>query len=131
SGVPLGEIRGALATLTEAAGSAADAGLLDRVGAAYRPDATIGGAYVTLLRGVLEPLGIAVLDASHPATRRAAEPVLRRALARAEAVERCLEQRAAEIAAAGHAVQVEPVAGLSLVFSSEGGLRRRLPVREA
>ena len=48
--------------------------MLDALRAAYAPDATVGRAYVTFLRAVLEPMGIAVLDAWHPATRAAAAP---------------------------------------------------------
>ena len=51
-----------------------------RCARAYHPDATVGGAYVQLLRAVLEPLGIAVLDAWHPAVRAAARPTLVEAL---------------------------------------------------
>ena len=117
SDVPLGDLQTARAALAQACGSAAH-GVLDLVDAAYVPHATIGAAYVQLLRGLLEPLGIAVLDASHPALRKAADGLLRRALTQALPIQEALRLRAQEITAAGYTPQVEVGAGLSLVFRS-------------
>lgn len=130
SAVPLGDVAELLERLLSACGSAADGRVIAAVTRAYSAEATMGGAYLELLRGLLEPLGIVVLDASHPATRAAGEPLLRRALERGEAIERAGAERAREIEDAGFSPQVDPVRGLSLVFTNEGGARRRLPVRE-
>jgi uncharacterized protein YllA (UPF0747 family) len=77
---------------------------------------------------LLAPLGIAVLDASHMAVREAADPVLRRALARAVPLHEALEARSAALEAAGLSPQVELVAGRSLVFrtasTAEGRVQR-------
>lgn len=127
--VPLGDTSAALAALREACGSAASGGVLDEVQSAYVPHATIGAAYLQLLRALLEPLGIAVLDASHAATRGAADPFLRRALVRAATVSAGLSARTAEIRAAGFAPQVEIVENLSLVFRTSIGRAGRGPER--
>ncbi len=119
SDVPLGDLTAARAALVSACGSAAHAGVLELIDAAYVPHATIGGAYLQLLRALLEPLGVAVLDASHPALRAAADPFLRQALRRSGAVQTALQARTHAIAAKGYAPQVDVVDGLSLVFRTQ------------
>ena len=135
--VPLGAMDMAHAQLRAASGSAAHAQLLEMVCAAYQPDATIGDAYVRVLRALLEPLGIAVLDASHASLKAATHPVLVQALENAEAVDRALRTRTEAIRDAGFAPQVELVDGLSLVFASERAavgaarVRTRVPIADA
>jgi bacillithiol biosynthesis cysteine-adding enzyme BshC len=137
--VPLGDVRENLARLRDASGSVAHPEILAQVESAYVPHATIGAAYVHLLRALLEPLGIAVLDASHAAFRSAADPFLRRALTKAAPVASALAQRTREIREAGFAPQVEPIDDLSLVFRtqlSESGrerdrVRERIPIADA
>jgi uncharacterized protein YllA (UPF0747 family) len=104
--------------LAGACGSAAQASVLDFVSDAYVAHATIGEAYVQLLRALLEPLGIAVLDASHPACRAAADPFLRRALLRAAPIAEALGARTDVIRRAGFDPQVEVMDELTLVFQS-------------
>ena len=70
---------------------------------AYHDGATIGDAYVALLRDILEPLEIAVLDVSHPCVARASAAVLGRAATRAEAVAEAVRRRSEAIVAAGYA----------------------------
>ena len=92
----------------------------------------MGEAYLRLLRALLEPLGIAVVDASHPALREMAAPVLRSALERADDLERALRARSDSIRAAGYMPQVEHLPDLTLVFAEESdGEKRRIPLREA
>ena len=131
--VPLGEETPALLQrLVSAAGSAVYAEALEAARETHRPGATVGDAYVRLLRVLLEPLGIAVLDASHPAVRDAGFNVLRRALLQAPAIEQALSERTTAITAAGHAPQVPDVAGRSLVFRyGADGRKARLTVAEA
>jgi bacillithiol biosynthesis cysteine-adding enzyme BshC len=131
--VPLGDdVPELLRRLEQTAGSAAFAPALDALRGAYRPGATVGDAYVVLLRALLEPLGIAVLDASHPAVREAGFHSLRRALLGAAEVERVVAARSAEITAAGFTPQVPDVAGRSLVFRSDGdGRKERVAVADA
>lgn len=136
SDVRLGETRALLDRLRAASGSAANARVLELAASAYVPHATIGAAYVHLLRGLLEPLGIAVLDAAHPAVRRAADPFLRRALGESASIASALAARSVEIANAGFAPQVETIETLSLVFRttidrSGTATRERVPVASA
>ncbi|MGH7717647.1 MAG: bacillithiol biosynthesis protein BshC, partial [Gemmatimonadaceae bacterium] len=129
--VPLGNVSPLVESLARGAGAAVYADALDAVREAYHEGETIGGAYVELLRRVLEPLGVAVLDAGHAAVRRAAAPMLHQALARGVEIERALVARAREIETAGYSPQVSLVPGLTLVFDARDGDRRRVPLREA
>ncbi len=128
---PLGDVSALLESLARGAGSASYAEVIDAVRTSYDAHSTVGSAYVALLRILLEPLGIAVLDAGHEAVRRAARPTLRRALERGDEVERALLARDAELTAAGHAPQVATMKGLTLVFDSSRGGRRRVQTNEA
>lgn len=129
--VPLGEVGPLLAALEAACGSAADAGALEAVRKSYRRDATVGGAYVALLRSLLEPLGVAVLDAAHPAVGRAAHSFLVRALDDAGRVSARLRERDEEIRQAGFDPQVTDVDGRTLVFALEHNRRERILQRDA
>ncbi len=137
--VPLGSLDAALQALRVASGSAAFDSILRVIEHAYVPHATVGAAYVQLLRAMLEPLGVAVLDASHPAVRQAADPLLRRALQSATVVSEALATRTRAIVAAGFAPQVDVLDNLSLVFRSPIGgsgherdrVRTRVPVADA
>jgi uncharacterized protein YllA (UPF0747 family) len=131
--MPLGDLTPALEALERACGATVDERPLRAAKAAYRPGATVGGAYLQLLRELFEPFGIAVLDAAHASVSTAARPFLVRALDRAADVAEALRDRDAAIAAAGYTTQVGEVAGLSLVFerSPGGGDKRRVPLSEA
>ena len=133
SEMPLGDPNDALAALTRSSGATVDSSVLEVVRDAYRAGATVGGAYLHLLRRLFEPLGIAVLDAAHPSVGAASRTTLVRALDRSADVAEALRQRSAEIAGAGYEAQVTEVEGLSLVFerTGAGGDKRRIPVAEA
>jgi uncharacterized protein YllA (UPF0747 family) len=129
---PLGDLSAQIGALRSAAGSAADPRPLDAAADAYSdPTRTTGDAFVRLLRTLLAPLGMPVIDASHPAVLSASSSVIESALKRAPEIERALRERAAAIRAAGFEPQVDDVAGLSLVFAREGGIKRRVSVDEA
>ncbi|MFI5255936.1 MAG: bacillithiol biosynthesis BshC, partial [Gemmatimonadales bacterium] len=128
---PLGDLGIALRRLYDASGSAADPRAIEATVDAYgSPDRSVGDAFVRLLRALLQPLGMAVLDASHDVVAAASEETLRRALRGAAPIERSLAQRAKEIRSLGHVPQVEDVPGLSLVFARQGASKRRLRVGE-
>lgn len=128
---PLGNLSELLGRLAAACGSAADPRPVALVRDAYGVESrSVGEAFVRLLRSLLEPLGMVVLDASHDAVAEASAPTLRRALESAGEVERALRVRSADIRAAGFDPQVEDVAGLSLVFGREGTVKRRLAIGE-
>ena len=131
SDMPLGDVSDLIHRFEQGAGSAAFVGPLALVRRAYRHGQTVGGAYLELLRAMLEPLGIAVLDAAHPAVRRAGSPLLREALRRCERIAADLVDRDREIVASGFSPQVAAVPGLSLVFRSTGAGRERIRLVEA
>lgn len=128
---PLAGVVPLLARLSRGAGAAVYPEALEQARRAYDERATVGGAFVALLRAVLEPLGVAVLDAAHDAVRGAANPFLRDALRAGDGIARSLAQREDEIRARGLSPQVAPVPGLSLVFRIERGSRRRVRLTEA
>ena len=128
----LGDLSIPIARLIGATGSAPFPSALDAVCAAYgapppgtverpdgaaRRDVTAGGAFVSLLRRILSPLGVSVMDSAHDAVRRRAFPVLTRALERSQAIAHALDERSEAIVAAGFTPQVSNVRGLSLVFA--------------
>ena len=133
SEMPLGDPAAALHALEGACGATVDERALAAVREAYQPRATVGGAYLQLLRALFEPLGIAVLDASHASVSAATRPLLIRALDRAGDIAGALRDRDAAIVTRGYALQVTEVEGLSLVFERAGvaGDKRRIPVPEA
>jgi bacillithiol synthase len=133
SEMPLGDVTAALEALERSCAATIDPRPLSVLRDAYRPDATVGSAYLRLLRVMFEPLGIAVLDAAHPSIAAATRPLLIRALDRAADVAEALRARDAAIVAAGYALQVSEVEGLSLVFERAGpaGDKRRIPLAEA
>jgi len=131
--MPLGDVGPAFAAFLHACGATLDARPVDAVRAAYRDGATVGDAYLSLLRELFEPLGIAVLDAAHASVAESARPFLLRALDRANVVAEALRERDEAIRAAGFSPQVAEVPGLSLVFerARDGGDKRRIPLTEA
>ena len=128
---PLGDVHALAAALRRAAGAGADPDVLATVEACYARDATVGGAFVALLRALLEPLGIAVLDAGHPAVRAAMRPLMERALGAAAAVDAAVAARDAALAEAGCTPTVSSVRGLTLVFGVAHAERRRVPLTRA
>lgn len=132
---PVGDVAPVLAALEAAARSAPYGEALIAVREAYPlaagPPPTVGGSFVALLRQLLEPLGIAVLDAAHDAVRRRADPVLRQALEHAGAIDDALWERDRQLRAAGYDPQVALVRGLSLVFRIALNQRVRVPLAAA
>jgi len=129
--MPLGEVSAQLEALTRAARSTIDTSPIELLERFYRAGQTVGSAYVSFIRALFAPLGIAVIDASHQATRAAAAPVLSAALEKAEEIAQRIGERNREIEGAGFALQVQDVPGLSLVFSTASGARKRIPIKAA
>lgn len=128
--VPLSGVEEAMRELLRAAGSAADAEVIAAARTAYGPGSTIGTAYVALMRRLLEPLGIAVIDASHPALLARERPVLAAALRQGAAVEQALATRERALREHGYEPQVATVEGLTLVFRREQGVKVRVPIAD-
>ena len=128
---PLGDVASLIRSLEQACGSAVAHSALEAVRDAYAPGQTIGLAYVRLLRTILEPLGIAVLDAGHPAVRRASHAFLRRGLERASEIDEALLAREQELRDHGFEPPVAHVRGLSTVFRYGDRTRSRIPIADA
>lgn len=129
--MPLGDVSTELEALARSAGSTIDRTPIELLERFYTSDATVGSAYVAFLRALFAPLGIAVIDASHPATRAAAKSVLSAALEKADEIAAAVSARNRELEAAGFTPQVQDVPGLSLVFSAASGGRKRIPIKAA
>ena len=129
--IPLPDVAPMLDALRRGAGAAAHAEVIETARRCYATGTTIGEAYVALLRGILEPLGIAVLDAAHPAVGAAMHPLLREALLRADDIAAAVAARDAAIRQRHFEPQVHAVAGLSLVFRRFEGSRERVPIATA
>lgn len=127
----LGDTTSLLEALRRSCGSAANGEYLEMARAAFRSNATLGDAYIQLLRALLEPMGMAVLDSSHPSVRAAARPHLESALQGADAASVASANAASALRASGFDPQVQDDRGLSLVFAIEKGIKRRLTVAEA
>lgn len=130
SRAPIRDVGPLLEAMATAAGSAGEMGI-EVLRRCYRDDVSVGDAYVALMREVLAPWDIAVLDASHPAVLEAARPVTSAALSRAAVIEKELKAWTSDLESKGFRPQVEAVAGLSLVFANEKNTKRRVPVGEA
>ena len=131
STAPLGNMHPLLERLRKACGSAAHAVYYEHARVAYTQERTIGDAYVRLVRDLFAPLGVAVMDSSHPAYREASRAVLGKALQRAPEIASAVVERAAAIRKLGFEPQVEDERGLSLVYTVEDGVKRRIPIDEA
>ena len=125
---PLGDVAGLVHELAASAGSASYDEPVAALRETYADGATVGDAYLAFMRRMLEPLGIAVLDASHPAVRRVSRPLLAEALHRAPELDEALREREVALRAAGHEPQVTLVRDLSLVFEYAGAVKRRVPL---
>lgn len=129
---PLGDVTRELRLLAEAAGSSALEAPIIAAQTAYRAGATVGSAFVTLLRALLEPLGIVVFDAGHAAARAAMGTITTSALERAAEIAGALTRRATEMRTAGFEPQVAEMEEFSLVFEWAGdGVKARVPVAGA
>ncbi|HEU4648462.1 MAG TPA: bacillithiol biosynthesis cysteine-adding enzyme BshC [Gemmatimonadales bacterium] len=73
------------------------AATMDWIRRHWRPEATVGSAFAAALAELLAPQGIAVLDSTHAAVKRAAAPLLVRALADAAALDRALDEQASAL----------------------------------
>jgi len=89
----------------------------------YRPEATVAGAYGSALAELLAPYGVLCLDSTHAAVKRAAAPLLLRALDDVVELDRALADRSRELTSNGGDPGVPVGEGASLVFV-EGSLGR-------
>ena len=126
--IPLGDgvtaaVDEALSLLPETDFSPAYAALLRE---AWHPGVTLPGAVHATLERLLEPFGVAFVDAADPALKDASLPVLRREVDEAEAHEAALASRARELGAAGWPLQVPVLEGGVNLFVEGPRGRERL-----
>jgi len=127
----LGDLETAKSVLMRASAGAAWPEFVRAAIAAYHGGTTVGSAYVGLMREMLMPLGIAVLNAAHPSVRHQSAPLLRRALAEAGTIDAALAERTAALREAGFTPQVELVDDRSLVFVVRNGVKERASISGA
>ena len=125
--MPLGDVSALLEELFAASGSGVNTAAVGQLKQFYSSGNTVGGAYVSLLRELFTPLGIAVLDASHEAVRQASLLFVKLALDRETTYRVVSPQTTPKIEKEGHSLQVQDVAGLSLVFENSAEGRKRIP----
>lgn len=92
----------------------------------YRPGATVADSFAGALAELLAPLGVVVLDSTHPAVKRAAARHLVRALGLARDLDRDLAHRAEELRMAGADPDVTVGDGATLVMLEGSQGRDRL-----
>jgi bacillithiol biosynthesis cysteine-adding enzyme BshC len=108
--IPIAELRAALGSLPFADEVAA------KVADAYRPGATLGGAFRALLQEVLRGCGLLFLDPLAPAVREIAAGFLAEAVERAPELVKDLRRRNEQLTAAGYHAQVHIDDDTSLLF---------------
>lgn len=89
----------------------------------YKDGETFGSAFRKLVEELLRPYGMLFLDPLDPAIREIAAPFLSRALALSPELVATVQERSAELEAAGYHSQVHLEADASLFFTLEGGRR--------
>lgn len=119
--LPIAELRNALGQLPFAEA------VLERVQAAYRPGASFGSAFRSLLQDILKDYGLLYLDPLSPEVREIAAPLMGEAVLRVPELVGALRQRDLELKEAGYHSQVLVDDDASLLFLLREG--RRLPIR--
>jgi bacillithiol biosynthesis cysteine-adding enzyme BshC len=125
-GAPVGsiafedEITAAVAQVEEIAGKSE---ISEALAAAYKKNETFGTAFAKFYAGVLSELGIVFFNPLDPQMHRVAQSVYRAALDQAEEINQALQQRSAELEAAGYHAQVKVTPSHTLCFYFEDGVR--------
>jgi bacillithiol biosynthesis cysteine-adding enzyme BshC len=96
----------------------------------YRPEATLAAASAGLLAELLAPMGVVVLDPTHPVFKRAQVPVLLKALGGAQELDRRLADRLEGLRAKGEAPDMQAGDGATLVMLEGARGRDRLISRQ-
>ena len=96
----------------------------------YRPEATVAGAYAGALAELIAPAGVVVLDSAHPAVKRAAAPLLLRALEQAAQLDDDLDRHAERQGVTSRTSGIVVGDGASLVMLEAAQGRDRLVAHE-
>ncbi len=127
----LSDLSAAKALLSQASAGSAWPEFIRQAMQAYRDGSTVGNAYLEMMREILGPLGITVLNAAHPSVRHQSAPLLRRALAEAPQIDAAVQARTAELMALGYTPQVNSLPDRSLVFVVRNGVKERATISGA
>jgi bacillithiol biosynthesis cysteine-adding enzyme BshC len=98
---------------------------------AYKPGATMGTGFRTLVLKLLRQVGVLVLDPLEPAIRAIGAPLLIEAVKTAPALKAALLARGKELAAAGYHSQVLVEEKTSLFFLIDHGERKTLRLKDS
>ncbi len=101
--------------------------VIRRLRSAYQPGVTFGHAFRRFLQDILSGCGLVYLDPLSPAIRQIAAPFLADAVTRLPELLPSLQQRNAELLAAGYHAQVQVEDDSSLLFLLNEG--KRIPIR--
>jgi bacillithiol biosynthesis cysteine-adding enzyme BshC len=97
---------------------------------AYRPGETLGTAFARFYARLFSPWGVILLDASDAELHRAAAPIYRAAIERAEDLESALLTRGQALESAGYYQQVKVTASSVLLFAMHEGARTAIHRRD-
>lgn len=101
------------------------AGVIDRLRAAFRPEATLPEAFEDWFAELLAPLGMLFVQAHAPALKTLSRPRLLHELAHSDRHERALLARGEELDAAGYGLQVSIMdGGVNLFMEGPAGRER-------
>jgi bacillithiol synthase len=126
-GTPVGShVAEALMKVEELLGSSALTSLLREV---YRPEATLAGAFGSLIARLFARWGLIVIDAAGSDFHALGAEVLRRAICDADALHAALVERDKELTDRGYHAQVKVGEQSSLLFLIEEKTGARLPLR--
>jgi bacillithiol biosynthesis cysteine-adding enzyme BshC len=92
----------------------------------YAPEATVGGAFTGAMAELLAPAGVLCYDSTHPAAKRAAAPLVLRALEQAAELDRDLDAHGETLGEAGRHSGVTLGDGAALVMLEASQGRDRL-----
>jgi bacillithiol biosynthesis cysteine-adding enzyme BshC len=90
---------------------------------AYRPGETLGTAFARLYARLFADWGVIMVDASDSELHRAAEPVYRAAIEKADQLDAALLERGQALEAAGYHQQVKVTPSSVLLFTLQNGAR--------
>jgi bacillithiol biosynthesis cysteine-adding enzyme BshC len=100
--------------------------VLELIRAAYRPEATVAGAFRDMLERLLAPFDVLLVDSADPLVKELACPVLEREAELAAEHEARVAAQTDRLVAAGYHAQVAVGAGASNIFYEDEGGRERL-----
>ncbi|MEM6793931.1 MAG: bacillithiol biosynthesis BshC [Acidobacteriota bacterium] len=95
----------------------------------YRPEQTVGDAFIALMIGILGDRAPLYLDALLPAVKEHSAPVLRALIENRSRLQQAYAEADRAVVDRGHALQVHPQPGASPLFLLHEGKRRRIEWR--